>query len=135
MMFPVTWPGRERKIKNAYNAAASRLGIDYTKCIGLPCRTLVTFDPKAGDPLIMKSYVQQELFRLGVLWSGFHNLSFSHDDGDIQHLCWAYGKVLQLLRTAVTEGNIRELLRGEPVQPVFRRTSNFNTKPKQRTQQ
>ncbi|MGD0282209.1 MAG: aminotransferase class III-fold pyridoxal phosphate-dependent enzyme [Dissulfurispiraceae bacterium] len=123
------------KIKDAYNAAASHLGIDYTKCIGLPCRTLITFDPKAGDSLIMKSFVQQELFRLGILWSGFHNLSFSHDDSDIQHLSWAYGKVLPLLREAVAQKNLREMLRGEPVQPVFRRTSNFNTKPIQRGQQ
>ena len=123
------------KIKNAYNASVSYLGIDYTRCIGLPCRTLVTFDAKAGDPLIMKSFVQQELFRLGVLWSGFHNISFSHSDSDIQHLSDAYVEVLTLLRSAVDEGNIRELLRGEPVQPVFRRTSNFNTKPKHRTQQ
>ncbi len=122
------------KIKGAYNAAASHLGIDYTKCIGLPCRTLVTFDPKAGDPLIMKSFVQQELFRLGILWSGFHNLSFSHDDSDIQRLSWAYGKVLPLLREAVAQKNLRERLLGQPVQPVFRRTSNFNTKPIQRAQ-
>ena len=123
------------KIKNAYNTSASRLGIDYTKCIGLPCRTLVTFEAKAGDPLIMKSFVQQELFRLGVLWSGFHNISFSHSDSDIQYLSDAYIEVLTLLRSAVDEGNIRELLRGEPVQPVFRRTSNFNTKPKQGARQ
>jgi glutamate-1-semialdehyde 2,1-aminomutase len=123
------------KIKDAYNATASQLGIDYTKCIGLPCRTLVTFDAKAGAPLIMKSFVQQELFRLGILWSGFHNICFSHTDSDIQHLASAYGKVLPLLNKAVAGGNLRELLRGEPVQPVFRRTSNFNTKPKEKVSQ
>lgn len=120
------------KIKKAYNAAAFRLGMDYTKCIGLPCRTIVTFDGAAGDPLLMKSFVQQELFRLGILWSGFHNLSFSHDGNDIQHLAGAYGEVLPLLKSAVDEGNLREALLGEPVQPVFRRTGNFNTKPKER---
>ncbi len=118
------------KIKKEYNAEAARRGIDYTKCIGLPCRTLVTFDPKAGDPLVLKSFVQQELFRLGILWSGFHTLSFSHSDSDIQRLSDAYQEVFPLLRKAVAEGNVRELLRGEPVQPVFRRTGNFNTKPK-----
>lgn len=120
------------KIKKAYNAAASRLGMDYTKCVGLPCRTIVTFDAAAGDPLLMKSFVQQELFRLGVLWSGFHNLSFSHDENDIRHLAGAYGEVLPLLKRAVDRGNLCELLLGEPVQPVFRRTGNFNTKPKER---
>ncbi|MBF0559399.1 MAG: aminotransferase class III-fold pyridoxal phosphate-dependent enzyme [Nitrospirae bacterium] len=123
------------KIKDAYNATASQLGMHFTKCIGLPCRTITTFDAKAGDPLIMKSFVQQELFRLGILWSGFHNICFSHADSDIQHLAWAYGKALPLLSTAVAVGNLRELLRGEPVQPVFRRTSNFNTKPKEKVSQ
>ncbi len=123
------------KIKNTYNAMAAGLGIEYTKCVGLPCRTLVTFDPKAGDPLVMKSYVQQELFRMGILWSGFHTVSFSHTDSDIQRLSEAYEEVLPLLKTAVAEGNIYELLRGEPVQPVFRRTGNFNTKPKQAARQ
>jgi DNA-binding NarL/FixJ family response regulator len=34
------------------------------------------------------------------------------------------------LDQAVEEKNIRSYLHGEPVEPVFRKTSNFNTKPK-----
>jgi len=119
-------------IKDAYNATASQLGMHYTKCIGLPCRTLVTFDAGAGNPLLMKSLLQQELFRLGILWSGFHNLCYSHSDNDIRHLASSYSEALPVLGKAVSEGNIGAQLLGEPVQSVFRRTSNFNTKPKER---
>ncbi len=101
----------------------------YTACTGFECRTLVTFDQAAGNPLEMKSFVQQELFKRGVLWGGFHTISFSHTDDDIAHTLAAYREVLPLLRTAVEAKNVRGALRGEAVEPVFRRTSNFNLKP------
>ena len=90
---------------------------------------MVTFDARAGDPLEMKSLVQQELVRRGILWGGFHNVSFSHADADVDHTIAAYGEVLPLLKDAVARGEVRSRLRGEPVEPVFRRTSNFHTRP------
>jgi hypothetical protein len=37
--------------------------------------------------------------------------------------------VLPILKKAVDENNVRGYLKGEPVEPVFRKVSNFNTKP------
>jgi glutamate-1-semialdehyde aminotransferase len=119
-----------KKVREGYLAIARELGIDYTGCAGLDCRTIVTFDAKAGDPLLMKSLVQQELLRRGVLWGGFHNVSFSHSDDDVAHTLAAYREALGVLKAAVADGKLREAIRGEPVEPVFRKTSNFNTKPK-----
>ncbi len=121
-----------RKLKDGYNRIARNLDMEYTRCIGPDARTLVTFDGAAGDPLVMKSYVQQELFRHGVLWSGFHAVSFSHGNEDIEYLLEIYSKVLPMLGTALEENNVRECLRGEPVEPVFRRTGNFNIKPRKK---
>ncbi len=78
----------------------------------------------------MKSLVQQEMIKRGVLWGGFHNVSFSLTEDDIDHILASYAEVLPILKNAVETGNVRELLRGEPVSPVFRKTSNFNMKPK-----
>jgi glutamate-1-semialdehyde aminotransferase len=118
-------------LRDGYNAIAAELHLDYTSCIGLPARTLVTFKPVDGaDPLLMKSYVQQELLRAGILWGGFHNVSFSHTEEDIDYTIDAYFEVLALLKKAVAEGALADRLRGEPVAPVFRRTTSFNTKPK-----
>ncbi len=40
------------------------LDIDFTKCSGYNCRTIITFDAAAGNPLEMKSLVQQEMIKL-----------------------------------------------------------------------
>jgi len=125
--------GQGWKLKHGYNALAEELGLDYTSCVGFDCRTLLTFDARAGDPLQasleMKSFVQQELLRRGILWGGFHNMSFSHTDADVAHTLSAYREVLPLLDEAVRAGEVRSRLRGAPVAPVFRRTSHFHTRP------
>jgi glutamate-1-semialdehyde aminotransferase len=111
------------KLLAGYNEIAKSHGIDgYTGCKGHASRSIITFDAKAGDPLILKSLVQQEMIKRGVLWSGFHNLCYSHSDADIEYTLSAYEEVLGLLKTAVEEGSVEQRLRGIPVQPVFRKT-------------
>jgi len=125
-------------LRGAYNRLADSLGVPFTRCVGFGCRTMVTFatsGEQAGvaagaDPLLMKSFVQQELIKRGVLWGGFHNLSAAHTEDDIAHLLRAYAEVLPLLRGALEEHRLEASLRGTPVEPVFRRTGNFNLKPK-----
>jgi glutamate-1-semialdehyde aminotransferase len=117
------------KLRDGYNAIAAGLGMEYTRCIGLAPRTLVTFDASAGNPLEMKSLMQQEMIKRGILWSGFHNICFSHSDEDVEYTLAAYNDALPILKRAVEEKNVRGYLRGTPVEPVFRKTSNFNMKP------
>jgi glutamate-1-semialdehyde 2,1-aminomutase len=118
-------------LKDGYNKIAEELGISsYTKCVGYNCRSMVTFDASAGDPLILKSFVQQEMIKRGILWAGFHNMCFTHSDEDITYTLKAYTEVLQLLKKAVEEKNVAEQLKGEPLEMVFRKVSNYNIKPK-----
>lgn len=111
-----------RILQDGYNELAARKGLDNTRASGLACRTLVTFDAVAGDPLLQKSLVQQELLRHGVLWTGFHNLSLSHSDADLEHVLKAYDRALDVLGHALSRRTLAECLRGRPVQPVFRKT-------------
>jgi glutamate-1-semialdehyde aminotransferase len=122
-----------RKLRDGYNDIATGLGMGYTKCTGFDCRTIVTFDSSAGNPLELKSLLQQEMLKRGILWGGFHNMSFSHSDEDISHALGAYREILPMIKDAVDKGTVRSLLRGEPVEPVFRRTGNFNLKPARKT--
>jgi glutamate-1-semialdehyde aminotransferase len=122
-----------KRLKDGYNAIAAEIGASFTACSGLECRTIVTFSGDAGNPLEMKSLVQQEMIRRGVLWGGFHNVSFGHTDADVEHTLACYREVLPILKRAVESGAVREHLRGEPVEPVFRKTSKFDTKPARRT--
>lgn len=119
-----------RRLKEGYNTLAAELGIaHFTRCTGYDCRSLVSFDATAGNPLELKSFVQQEMIRRGILWSGFHNMSFSHTDADVDYTLAAYREVLGLLKGAVSMQEVGALLKGTPIEPVFRKISNFNTKP------
>jgi glutamate-1-semialdehyde aminotransferase len=120
------------QLKVGYNKIAEEFGMPYTKCTGFDCRTIITFDASVGNPLEMKSLVQQEMIKRGILWGGFHNMSFSHSDSDIEYTLKTYKEVLLILKKAVEENKVKEYLRGEPVGPVFRKVSNFNIKPKKK---
>jgi len=109
------------RLRDGYNAIVEDLDIAYTRSIGLDYRTMVAFDGDRADPLQMKSLVQQELIKRGVLWTGFHQLSFSHTDEDIDYVLSAYEAVLPILKSAMDKGDVRGQLRGEPVHPVFRK--------------
>jgi glutamate-1-semialdehyde aminotransferase len=98
----------------------TELGLAWPQCEGLPARTQLAWRGAPGDPLLLKSFVQQELIKRGVLWSGFHALSYSHKLEDIEYLLSAYRDVLPALAHAVVRDEVRSALRGAPVQPVFR---------------
>lgn len=119
------------QLQEGYNELAAHLGLKHvTQCVGYPARTMVTFAPAAADPLLLKSLVQQELIKRGILWSGFHNVTFAHTTRDVDYTLEAYRDVLTMLRAALKNGRVAEQLRGLPVQPVFRKTGDFHTKPK-----
>jgi glutamate-1-semialdehyde aminotransferase len=127
---PMVLAMRGKMLKDGYNSLAGELGISgFTRCTGFDCRSLVSFDASAGNPLELKSYVQQELIKRGILWSGFHNMSFSHTEEDIAYTLKAYREVLGLLKAAVSAGDLSSRLKGKPVEAVFRKVSHFNTKP------
>lgn len=118
-----------KKLKDGYNEIARRLGIDFTRMTGYNWRSVAQFDEKAGDPLVQKSLMQQEMIKRGVLWQGFFNMSFSHADSDIDYTLQALEQSLAVLKKAVEENRLKEQLIGIPVQPVFRKVDNFNMKP------
>ena len=122
---PAYLAAQGQKLLDGYNNLAAGLGLSsYTKCYGYPCRTIVTFDPSAGNPLEVKAFVQQELFKRGIMWSGFHNMCFSHSDEDVARTLAAYGEVLALLKAAIEAGDVAHRLEGEPVEAVFRKVTN-----------
>ena len=118
-------------LKDGYNQIAIELGMDvYTRCIGYNCRSMVTFTPDAGNGLEVKALMQQEMIKRGVLWAGFHNMCFSHSDEDIEYTLSAYRDVLPIVKEAIQSGNVKQYLKGEVLEAVFRKVSNYNIKPK-----
>ncbi len=77
----------------------------------------------------MKSLMQQEMIKRGILWSASHNCLFRISMRYLLHFKVYIAEILPILKRAVEENNVKGYLKGEPVEPVFRKTSNFNMKP------
>lgn len=112
-------PGHMRRLglrlMEGIDAVARQHGLDYVRCHGLPCRSALSVTPPGVDAALAKSFVQQELLRRGILWSGFHALSLSHTEADIDYVVSAYGAVLPALDAAVREGDLARRLVGAPI--------------------
>lgn len=117
-------------IKDGYNQIALEFGMEnLTKCVGYNCRSMVTFAPEAGNGLEVKALMQQEMIKRGVLWAGFHNMCFSHSDEDLDYTLSAYREVMPILKKAIESQDVKSYLKGEVLETVFRKTSNYNIKP------
>jgi glutamate-1-semialdehyde 2,1-aminomutase len=90
------------------------------RVIGTDPRSMLVFDGAELDPLEQKSLVQQELLRAGVLWSGFQNLSFAHDESELERVVAAFDHAFDVLSAARADGNLRGRLRAEPLRPMLR---------------
>ena len=119
-----------KKLRTGLETILNEEGINFASCRGFDCRTMLSINPSINNPLELKSLIQQEFFKRGVLWSGFHNISYTHTDDDIEYTLEAYRGVFRQVKQAVQEDTVMNYLRGEVVDPVFRKTSNFHTKPK-----
>jgi glutamate-1-semialdehyde 2,1-aminomutase len=127
---PATLATRGRALRRGFAQICAERDIAWTRCAGMDARTLVVFDAATVDPLLAKSFVQQELIRRGVLWSGFHNLSWAHRDADIDYLLGCYREIIPALAEHVAAGTLAGALRGRPVEPVFRKLGNVHRRPR-----
>jgi glutamate-1-semialdehyde 2,1-aminomutase/spore coat polysaccharide biosynthesis protein SpsF len=111
------------KIKDGLNVLARQFGAEnFVRCAGLPPRTVVSFFDETGrESLLVKSLFQQECLKRGVLFSGGHNLCYSHSNEDIEQALRVYRAAMEITAAAVLGNKVEAMLEGQPVQPVFRR--------------
>ncbi len=117
------------KLKNEFNKLANNHNLqDFVDCIGYPCRSIISFNGRGKyNDLEIKSFFQQELFRRGILWAAYHALSWSHKFEDIEKTLNAYDEVMKLFKNVINNNlNLRNLIEGVPVKPVFRKVADFN---------
>ncbi|HEY2990939.1 MAG TPA: aminotransferase class III-fold pyridoxal phosphate-dependent enzyme [Candidatus Binatia bacterium] len=112
-----------QRLKDGYNVLVRAFGVERnTECVGLPPRTVTVFKDDTGtESLLLKSLFQQECLRRGILFSGGHNLSFSHSHDDIDRTLRVYRSAMEVLAQAIRYGDAPERLEGEPVKAVFRK--------------
>lgn len=94
---------------------------DFISISGHPSWSfLILRDFSGHSQFKIKTLLLQELFARGILSLGSHNLNFAHSDLDIAYLLKVYDEVFPILRTAVVDGHIDELLLSKPLEPLFK---------------
>jgi glutamate-1-semialdehyde 2,1-aminomutase len=111
-----------KKIKDGFNTLREKHGMtEYISIGGFDCRSIVNFSAAAGDALVLKTYLQQEMIKRGILWSSFHNMCFSHSDEDVQFTLDAYDDIFPAFREAIESNTVTSHLKGEVLEAVFRK--------------
>jgi glutamate-1-semialdehyde 2,1-aminomutase len=81
---------------------------------------LVFKDADSTTSWEIKTLWMQEVMARGFLTLGTHNISYAHTDEDVDGLSDVYDQVFPILREAVENRAIRQYLKCEPLQPLFR---------------
>ena len=117
-------------LKDGFNQLAATHNLEeFMQCIGYPCRSIISFNGRGKyNELELKSILQQELVRRGVLWTGYHALSWSHTSEEINLTLNAYDESMSVVKNIITTGTrIRDHIEGSLIKPVFREVADFNS--------
>jgi len=111
-----------QKIADAFEAMTAKYQLqDVIKLAGHPAWKIMQFvDHPHATLWEIKSLYLQELIAGGVLSIGSHNVSFSHDESDIQKIIQAQDHALRTVRDALQADDLLSRLNGPPIQPLFR---------------
>ena len=81
---------------------------------------LVIGDAGSYTALELKTLWMQEMLDRGILSLGTHNMSYAHSDADVERLLSVYDEVFPILREAVDNAALWQLLKCDPLTPVFK---------------
>ncbi len=109
-------------VVNGLDALIAKHGVgDFARTAGDPTWSFFLLaDTATASAIELKTLWLQEMFVQGILSLGTHNISYAHNADDVAKLLSAYDAVLPLLRDAVDNRTIRQLLRCEPLAPLFK---------------
>ncbi len=93
----------------------------FAEAAGHPSWSFVLLKDLPGTSSFeIKTLFMQECLARGILTLGSHNMSYAHGADDVARLLSVYDEVFPLLCDAVANRSIRQYLRCEPLQPLFK---------------
>ncbi|NJD03000.1 MAG: hypothetical protein FIA99_10500 [Ruminiclostridium sp.] len=91
-------------------------------CIGLSQHLVMQFNDYNGfNHLELKTLFLQESIRRGVLFGLGQNPCYSHDENDLRVSLQVAKEAVDIIKQAVSEGNVKEYLKCEVAQEIVRR--------------
>ena len=91
------------------------------KISGHPSWNFLSWSATADNTdLELKTFFMQEMFKIGILILGTHNISIAHDSKAREKITDSYSKVLKSIRNALENGSLKSRLEVVPLQPLFK---------------
>jgi glutamate-1-semialdehyde aminotransferase/spore coat polysaccharide biosynthesis protein SpsF (cytidylyltransferase family) len=75
---------------------------------------------KDFNPLELKTFIQQECAKRGILFIGYHLVSYSHKREHIEFTLEVYDEVFSIVKNALENQNLVQKLEGEVVTQIFK---------------
>lgn len=106
---------------DGYNKLAAEAGLaTITKCEGLAPMTVTSFkDAEGKESPLVRSLFQQEMLDRHILFDDGYVVCAAHSDEDVERTLEATRAGLVVLKDALSDGRVRERIRGTPIQPLF----------------
>ncbi len=113
---------RGAKLRDSTNQILSNLKLnEYIQCIGPDPINVFTFkDHPSADGRAIKTFFIKEANQRGILSLGYHNISYSHTEEDIEITLEAYENVFSMIKEHLEQGDLSRVLDCPKVAPVFR---------------
>jgi len=94
---------------------------DVLKITGHPSWSFLQFKEFGEYSMLdIKTLWMQEILARGILSFGSHNLSYAHGELEIKKLLSVYEEVFGLIKSGLDQRNLKEKLRCETLQPLFK---------------
>lgn len=101
----------------------------YISIIGYPFKSVVNFNGnKDINPFELKTLFQQECAKRGILFIGYHEVSYSHTKEHIDYTLEAYDEIMYILKDAINNNNVKNLLNGTIVTQIFKNVGDRSIK-------
>jgi len=81
---------------------------------------LIIKDTEQYSSWEFKTLLLQEMFANGIFMIGTHNISYAHNDQDVEDLMKSYRLYFEKVSVAIEKNNLRNLLNCEPLVPLFK---------------
>ena len=101
----------------------------YISIFGYPFKSVFKLSGnKEFNPLELKTLLQQECAKTGILFIGYHLVSFSHKRQHIEFTLEVYDEVLKVVKNAIENKNLIQKLEGEVVTQIFKNVGDRSIK-------
>jgi glutamate-1-semialdehyde 2,1-aminomutase len=110
------------RLKRGLEALIARHDLlDLFNVSGHPAWLFLNVKDAGRSPMYdVKTFLAQELHQQGFLCLGTFNLSYAHTDVEVDRLLEAYDYAFRVLAGITSEGELRSLLRCDPLVPLFK---------------